>query len=79
MKIGYLCESCSHFTESTGDVVMCPCCEKDMCNSCANDFLCKNCQIKEKDGSLYKQFKKVFEDGEFSNWERIDEAREGKR
>ena len=68
MKFGELCETCNRFNEGLYPVVECPICGRDMCNYCANDFLCPECFELKENNQLHAT--PLYEDGELYSWKR---------
>lgn len=65
MKIAYQCETCGHYNPTYPVECICG---KEMCNSCANDFLCPTCfALKEK---WQLKAKPIYEEGELAGWEK---------
>ena len=67
MKIGELCETCGTFNEGNLKVAECPVCGNDVCDSCANDFLCPSCYARKEVWTLNAT--PIYEEGELVAWE----------
>lgn len=66
---GELCESCNEWNRGRYSVIECSVCKNDMCNLCANYFLCPSCLEKRENGKL--EAIPEFEQGNLIGWNNI--------